>query len=184
MAAKVVVHTDIGAEMDNVYPAGDLDKFKVAFPFGFVSKIPKGVTGFYLSLFGSSQELITIGNMHFTRPKPTGDGDAVFYCTDASGTIKSTIYMKNDGSVTVQAAGPVNINSTGDTIITATGKVKVNSTDVTVGSGANEMALNGETHVTAFNEHMHLDLFGLPTQPPTIPLVPIDALSQTVKLAK
>jgi hypothetical protein len=184
MASKVVKHKDIGAEMDNVYPAGDLDKFKVAFPFGFASKIPKGVTGFYLSLFGTSQELITIGNMHFTRPKPTGDGDAIFYSTDSTGnTIKATILLKNDGSITVDSKSTVLVKGTGNVTVESGGTVEVKSSNVLVGTGTREKVLNGETIKALWNTGPFLDSFGIPVTP-TVTLQDGVHLSNTVKAAK
>jgi phage gp45-like len=161
--------------MDNLFPDGYDDRFDLASPFGFISGIPKGVTGFFQSLFGSGYANIIVALQHAKRPSPSGPGETILYSTDSSGnTVKVKITLGADGTLTINAPTKVVVNAP---------DVTVNASTVELGSGALEKVLNGETFQTFFNEHQHLGNMGIPTG---MPIVPSDAahLSAVVKAAK
>ena len=168
-SGKAVSQKGTQATLDNLYPNdGSNDNFRLTSPFGFISKLPVGVTAFYQNLFGSGHESIVLGFLHSLRPEPSSPGESVLYSTTSDGiTIKVKIVLASDGSLT----------------ITAPAKVIVNSPDVEIGDGALEKILNGEKFQTRFNQHKHLGNLGVPTG---VPIDPSDAgdLSNTVKAAE
>lgn len=182
-SGKIVDQSGTQASMDNIQPEGLSRSFRLTSPFGLISKIPVGVTGFYNNLFGSGHESIIVALMHRLRPEPTGLGETVLYSTDASGnTIKVKISLKNDGSLVIDCPTSVTVNAPNATINAAT-KTVINSPAVEIGSGALEKVLNGETFQTFFNEHTHIGNLGYPTSPPNSPSIPAH-LSNKVKAAK
>lgn len=191
-SGKIVKNSDDNASMDNLYPDGYSDKFKLAQPFGLVSSVPKGVTGFYNSLFGSGHESIILGLLHKLRPNPTGVGETVLYSTTPDGkTIKVKISLKNDGSLVIDAPTTVTVNATTSATVTAptvtvnaSTKTDINSPLVELGDGTLEKVLNGETFLNLFKNHRHTGNLGYPTSAPIDAIVDANQLSQKVKAAK
>lgn len=180
----IVKNENENASMDNLYPDGFSDKFKVAQPFGFVSSVPKGVSGFYNSLFGSGHESIILGFLHKLRPTPSAPGESILYSTTPDGkTIKVKITLKNDGSLVIDAPTTVTVNAQTATINAST-KTDINSPLVELGDGAIEKVLNGETFLNLFKNHRHSGNLGFPTSAPIDVIVDANQLSQKVKAAK
>lgn len=166
---KTVEQKGTQASLDNLYPDGFNDKFRLASPFGFIAKIPKGVTAFYDALYGSQHENIITSLMHTQRPEPSAPGEVVLYSTGADGAaVQVKFVLSNDGTLTV----------------TAPTKVIVNSPMVEVGAGTLEKILNGETFRTQFLLHTHEGNLGVPTGPVIQPFVESEVLSSVVKAAK
>jgi hypothetical protein len=156
----------VKAGLDNIFPSGADDSFTNASPFGFISKVPKGITAFYDSLWGSGYENIILAHLDSNRPEPSGIGETILYSTDASGKVlKVKIALKNNGMLEITTLADINI-SCANAMITATTKATIACDDIELGVGAVEKILNGETFQTFFNEHEHLDGFGIPTSPP------------------
>lgn len=168
-SGKIVDQSGQNAGMDNLYPDGGVNNsFRFASPFGLITKVPKGVTGFYQSLFGSSFEQIILGLLHAKRPEPTGVGETVLYSTTEAGdVIKVKISLKNDGTL----------------VIDAPTKVQVICDNIELGAGALEKVLNGETFQTRFNGHQHYGNLGAPTSTPIVQS-PAGDLSNVVKAKK
>lgn len=186
-SGKLVKNSADTASMDNLYPEGYSDKFKLSQPFGLVSNIPKGVTGFYQNLFGSGHESIILGLVHKLRPTPAQVGSTTLYSTTADGqTIKATVTLNPDGSIEITAPS-ANFNVTAsNATVTATTKAKVVSPAIELGGSTLEKVLNGETFLQEYKTHSHLDSFGLPVQTVEAvrPVVDANQLSQTVKAKK
>jgi hypothetical protein len=197
-SGKLVKQDKLKATMDNLYPDGFSENFKLTSPFGFIANIPKGVTGFYQSLFGSGHETIILNQLHDLRPNPLSAGDVVVYCTDQGGaSFPVLLYLGSDGKLTITTSADtvlncVNsvVNASGDVTvncnnanINASAKTKINSPSVEIGSGALEKIINGEIFKTLFDSHVHIGNIGYPTSAPTTPL-PESALSAIVKAAK
>lgn len=159
---------DNNASMDNLFPEGVDDKFRLSAPFGFISGIPKGVTGFYEALFGSAHENIVTAWLHAKRPQPSGPGETILYSTDSSGaSIKVKLTLGSDGTLTISS--PV--------------KTIVQAPLIELGSSGLEKILNGETFQTYFNQHTHIGNLGYETSPPKTPS-DTSHLSTVVKAAK
>lgn len=197
-SGKIVAQNRLKASMDNLYPEGYSDNFKLTSPFGFIANIPKGVTGFYQALFGSGHETIILNQLHDLRPTPLNAGDVVVYCTDQDGaSFPVLIYLGHDGKLNITTSADMTLNcvnavvtASGDVTvncnnanINASAKTKINSPLVEIGSGALEKIVNGETFQTFFNAHVHTDSFGLPTSNPNTPMDDSN-LSSKVKAAK
>jgi phage gp45-like len=182
---KMVSQVGDQGTMDNLFPdGGSNDSFRVTSPFGFISKMPKGVTGFYQNLFGSGYESILLAFLHKARPEPSNPGEAIIYSTDESGkTIKVKITLQNDGKLLIECPSDINIISQGAVTIQAASKTTVNCDDIELGVGALEKVLNGETFQTFFNEHQHLGNLGVATGAPIMPSIPAH-LSNVVKAKK
>lgn len=197
-SGKQVSQDNLKATMDNLYPDGFSENFKLTSPFGFIANIPKGVTGFYQSLFGSGHETIILNHLHDLRPIPLNAGDVVVYSTDVGGaSFPVLFYLGNDGKLNITTSADTNLNCANAVVTTsgnvtvncenaninASTKTTINSPLVDVGSGALEKTVNGETFQTLYNNHYHLDSFGLPTSNPIVPMAATE-LSQKVKAAK
>jgi hypothetical protein len=213
-SGKVVDQKDQNAGLDNLHPDGGYDsKFRMTSPFGFISRVPKGVTGFYQGLFGSSFENILLGLLHAKRPVPVGVGEVILYSTDATGAqVKTKLTLTNDGKLIIDCLSDISITcvnasisatgnvavscnnasviATNDVTLTcknatvnASVKAKIDSPAIELGGSALEKIINGETFKPLFESHIHPGNLGFPTGPPTISLPP-DVLSETVKAAK
>jgi hypothetical protein len=188
---KMVDQNKTQASMDNLFPDGFNDKFRLTSPFGLIAKLPKGVTAFYESLFGSQHEQIITAWLHANRPDPVGVGEVVFYSTDETGNaLKVVMTLGNDGKLTVNCPTDF-IEMCVNRAITASAgftvnapKSVLNSSTVEIGDSGLEKPFNGETVLTKYNAHSHYDSFGLPVSPPIEPLVASSDLSQKVKVAK
>lgn len=176
-SGKFVTQSKDQATIDNLYPdGGQSDNFRLPSPFGFIANVPKGVTAFYQSLFGSGHETIILAQLHKGRPDPGSMGSILIYATDSTGTsLKATIAVTNDGKLS--------INAPGDVTVTSATKAVISAPAVEVGAGSLEKVLNGETFQMTYNQHYHIDAFGLPTDVPTTPSSSSD-LSAKVKAAK
>jgi hypothetical protein len=198
-SGKIVNQSGANASMDNLQPDGGVnDRFRLISPFGVFAKIPKGITGFYQSLYGSGFENILLGILHINRPEPLSVGDVIFYSTDASGkNIQVKMSLKNNGTLEIQC--PLDFTqqyvdgviTSSSTTINASSKFKVTSPEVElgtgtveIGSGSLEKTINGETFLELYNEHVHYDSFGLPTSPVPMPMVAATHLSTKVKVSK
>ncbi|RYZ79584.1 MAG: hypothetical protein EOP06_26920 [Proteobacteria bacterium] len=191
-SGKAVEQSGAKATLDNLNPSGSDNRFTLTSPFGFISKMPKGVTAFYQELFGSGFEPIALAFLHALRPEPLGVGESILYSTDSTGkTVKIKITLGNDGKLVIDAAGEISITSTanvsvqagGDVTVKGASKALVSAANVEIGEGALEKIVAGETFMSFFNEHTHQDGMGLPTTPPMVPMEAAQ-LSATVKAAK
>lgn len=169
--------------LTDIYPEGTNQNVRDTSPFGLVAKAPVGVTAFYQNLFGSGHESILIALLHALRPEPSGVGEVILYSTDSNGAVKVKFTLKSDGSLTIDVPSTVTLTSGGKTSIIAS-RVDIVAPIVNVASGTLEKVVNGETFLAFFNEHVHYDSFGLPTSPPTEPMVEATHLSAKVKAAK
>lgn len=187
----------INHSMNNLYPDGEANKFRMTQPFGVVSNVPKGITGFFQSLFGSGYENVILGLIHHDRPIVNNVGEVVFYSTDSSGKqIKTTITLTNDGKLVINCPSELQVVCTKATVtapdvivnsenatLNASVKTVINSPLVEVGGGALEKIINGETFMTLYNAHTHAGNLGYPTSPPNTPMTAAQ-LSAKVKAAK
>lgn len=183
-SGKVTSYDDDNLSMDNIATDGNSPKFRLTNPFGFVSGIPAGVTGFYQALNGSGFESIMLATLHKLRPRPSAAGETILYSTTPDGkTIKVKITLKNDGSLEIDAPTTVNINAQ-NVNVNASTKAKIDAPAVELSSGALEKVLNGETFQTFFNQHQHIDgVFGVPVSVPIVQSGP-SHLSDKVQAAK
>lgn len=187
----------INHSMNNLYPDGEANKFRMTSPFGFVSNVPKGVTGFFQSLFGSGYENILLGLIHHDRPIVNNVGEVVLYSTNESGQqVETKITLTNDGKLVINCSSEMTIECTTATVtapevnvnsetatVTATTSAAIVSPLVEIGDGALEKILNGETFQTWFNNHTHIGNLGYPTSKPNEQSIPAH-LSAKVKGAK
>lgn len=182
-SGKMVSQSGKDATLDNLIPTGVDSNFRATSPFGFISKVPTGISVFYNSLFGSSYENIILGHLHLKRPEPSAVGETILYSTTENGTtIKAKITLKNDGTLVIEA--PLDINVTCQNAnITASTKVGIACDNIELGSGAVEKILNGETFQTFFNAHTHQGNIGYPTGAPLTPSTSAH-LSSVVKAKK
>lgn len=182
-SGKIVSTDDKSATMKDLYPEGQSSAFRYTSPFGFISKVPAGVTGFYNALFGSGHESILMAMIHALRPTPSAPGETILYSTNSEGNqIRVKITLQNDGTIVIDSPVNVNINCQSATIAAST-KTTINSPLVDIGSGALEKVVNGETFKTFFNLHTHTGNLGYPTTPPDVPMDD-SHLSAKVKAAK
>lgn len=174
---------NINQGMDSVYPDGYANKFRMTSPFGLISNLPKGITGFFNGLYGSGYENILTSLLHHDRPIVNNIGEVVLYSTDSSGKqIQTKITLTNDGKLVINCPSEIQVVCTNATI-NASVKTVINSPLVEVGGGALEKVLNGETFQTFFNQHTHVGNLGYPTSAPNV-LSTATELSQKVKAAK
>ena len=188
---------NINQGMDSVYPDGYVNKFRMTSPFGLVSNVPKGITGFFQSLFGSGHENILLGLLHHDRPVVNNVGEVVLYSTNESGQqVETKITLTNDGRLVINCSSEMTIECTVATVtapevnvnsetatVTATTSAAIVSPLVEIGDGALEKILNGETFQTFFNQHTHIGNLGYPTSVPNSPSIPAH-LSNKVKAGK
>lgn len=178
-------------KLTNLIPSGTRDDFTNTSLYGIVSKTPKKVFGFFLNLMGDHNAPLIFAHLDKVKPVPQKDGEIIWYCRKSDGTtfpVKMT--FDPDGILNIETDVSVNIISKNVTIncenatVTATTKAKIASDDVEVGNGALEKTVNGETYLPFYNQHIHLDFLGLPTNQPVTPMVIADHLSTKVKAAK
>ena len=188
---KTVEQKGTQASLDNLYPDGFNDKFRMTSPFGVNSRMPKGITAFYDSLFGSQHEQIITSILHQERPEATGVGETVFYSTDESGdAVKVKMTLTNDGILRIDCPKDFIVNCINQVVmgtdftIDASDKTTINSPKVDIGDSGLEKVINGETFQPFYDRHSHYDSFGLPVSPPLEPMIPATYLSQKVKAAK
>lgn len=129
--AKFISTKKDKASVDNLPPDGGKDDtFTHASHFGFVSSVPKGVSAFWTSLFGSGHTPIILGHLHKSRPEPSGAGEAILYSTDTTGAqIKVKVTLKNNGELLIEA--PVKVTVVAPTVEVNCSNAKVNATTKT-----------------------------------------------------
>lgn len=178
-------------KMTGLIPEGTKENFTNGTLYGISSKVPKGVFGFFQNLFGSHDSPIIIAHLDSLKPKATKDGQIIFYCRKPDGTtFPVSMDFDPDGKLNINTSEEVNIITkkayvkSETTLIDSTTKIQLKCDDVEVGGSGFEKVVNGETYLTFYNEHSHMDFFGLPVQPPMVPMVEGDHLSSQVKAGK
>jgi phage gp45-like len=154
-AGKHVTQKGEKATLDHLFPEGSDDDFRLTSPFGFISKIPKGIIVFYDALFGSSYENITQGHIHAERPEPIGVGETVLYSTDDTGkTIKVKISLMNDGTLNIESNKDININCTNKLNITSASDVTASCSGnlVVHSQGDSTISCNAKTTISSTGE--------------------------------
>lgn len=185
-------------KMTGLIPEGTKENFTNGSLYGISSKVPKGVFGFFQNLFGTHDAPVIIAHLDSLKPKATKDGQIIFYCRKPNGTtFPVTMDFDPDGKLNINTNEEINITSptvnvfatnvkveSETTLIDSSTKIQVKCDDVEVGSSDFEKVVNGETYKTFYNEHMHTDFFGLPVQPPIVPMTDEEHLSSQVKAGK
>lgn len=91
-----------------------------------------------------------------------------------------TIQANKSGVLNITTSSDANIAVGGNTAITtqgtaniiAQGTTTVDGSTIKLGQNAVESVIKGNTFAALYNAHVHLDGFGIPTQPPTEPMNP------------
>lgn len=182
----------IKARLSSLVQFGDADNFTVGSAFGLIGTPAKGVIAYFMNLAGSPLKPIIVSYLDRVRPVPSGPGEVIVYCTDASGaTVPITIKLGTDGALTITAltkfvvnAPKTQVNSdevdvTATTVKVTASTVQVDSGDVELGNGSLEKVLKGETFQAAFNAHTH-HVGPAQSGPPDTPSTALH-LSTTVK---
>lgn len=160
--------------------AGEVQEMERMQNFGFTSVPTKGSEGVAVFIGGDREHGVCIAmENRDKRLKNLTAGQSAQY--DESG---AKVWLKNDGSIDVQASSNTKIQLKNDGTIDLVTQSKINvlAPMVDLGSGAKEPVLNGQTFQTGYNLHVHT-AFGVPTTPLTVPSPPTD-LSLAVQAAK
>jgi phage gp45-like len=178
MTGKYVEQNQKNATINDLIPDGVDSNVRHASPFGFISRVPAGITAFYQALGGSLHENVSMNHFHSNRPLPSSMGETILYSTSPDGkTLKAKITLKSDGVLNIETPGAINITTTANvnvscsnSTITASSKVSIASDTIELGSGSLEKIIKGETFMTFFNTHQHVGNLGYSTSPPTSPM--------------
>jgi phage baseplate assembly protein V len=155
--------------------AGEIKDMERMQQYGFTSAPLPGAEGVAVFVGGNRENGIVIAmDDRRYRLKNLGAGKVALY--DSTG---SQIVMENDGNITVEAGGKVDvicdsaeIAATGEARITAADAV-IDATNIELGDSAAEAVVKGDAFKALYDAHTHVGSApGSPTSPPSVPMGP------------